>query len=178
MTFTKKLGFAAIAALFGIFSVTSLSSCSKDDENSEPSDGQVPTAVAQSFKSMFPNAQNVEWEKNGSYYIAEFNKIVSEDYDVWFKASDASWAMTQIDYGKNLFMIPASLNASFEQTEYATWTIDNISLYERPDASFYIFEVEKTGNPDMAVIYTKAGQYVNAVAESVLGDITPTTVIE
>ena len=58
--------------------------------------------------------------------------------------------MTEFDYDKNVFLAPAGLNAAFNQTDYASWTIDDISYYRFPTEprSFYEIEVEKAGNPD------------------------------
>ena len=87
--------------------------------------------------------------------------------------------MTETDYGKNLFLVPAELNAELEKTEYHTAVIDDISLYEYPVQSrnVYIIEVEPIGQTqDMMLLFDATTyKFLKAVPDNDT-EITPDTV--
>lgn len=176
MIFAKRLTLATAAVIFGAFSATTLTSCSDDDDDNN-TNATVPEAFVNSLKAKYPDAVNVKWETKANYRVAEFKRVSTEEYDVWFNADDAKWAMTEIDYGKDLFLLPTLINKAFEQSEYSTWAIDDISLYQRVNDEFYVFEVEKTGQPDKCVLFNTDGTLIKAVNEAQFGTILPGTVI-
>lgn len=163
----KNLLFISVA-LFGIFS---FASCSDDDDKDSVT---VPSGVEQAMQTQFPNAINIKWEKKGVYLVADFDES-RLDKEAWF-TRDGEWKMTETDYGKDLFYLPADVEKAFATGEYGTWTVDDIRLYERIDKSFYLFEVEKTGQRDMALHYNLDGTVIKAVPDTDV-DITPDTVI-
>lgn len=146
-------------------------SCSDDDDDST----QVAKAFTDALKEKFPEATNVKWEMKAQYRVAEFNHNM-KDYDVWFDQG-ANWAMTEIDYGKDFYLVTDNaVNTTFEQTEYATWTVDDITSYERADIKFYIIEVEKTGQQDVDVYIRHDGDLIKTVTDTSI-NITPDTKI-
>ena len=82
--------------------------------------------------------------------------------------------MTNTDYGKDLFMLPSEIGKAFADSQFADWTIDDIDLYERPDKSFYVFEVEKKGMRDMELYFNTDGSMIKAIEDADM-DILPTT---
>lgn len=155
-----------------------------DDDDDDVNLSAVPQTVKEAFDSKYPNATDVSWEHKGGYYTAEWKETNGmRDVEAWFRNNQQvsdSWAMTETDFGKNTFLIPSELNLAFNQTEYATATIDDIDLYEYPDASknVYIFEVTPTGQRSDVLVVFKASDYtfVKAVPDTDV-DITPDTTI-
>ena len=41
---------------------------------------------------------------------------------MWFNPK-AEWAMTDTDYGKNLFLLPAEIGKAFAESQFADWEI-------------------------------------------------------
>lgn len=147
--------------------------CSDDDDDNIDVSGAFTTALKQAY----PNAKNVEWEKKGVYRVAEFEQNFV-DYDIWFDHS-AKIVMSVFDYGKDLFLVPDNaVNAAFAESEYGTvWQLDDIKHYKQLTNEFYVFEVEKNGQPDMDVYYNVAGELIKAVQSDKTPDILPETQI-
>lgn len=164
----KKNLLFMFVALLGIFS---FASCSDDDDNNP---GTIPSGVEQAMQTQFPNATNIKWEKKGVYLVADFDES-RLDKEAWF-TRDGEWKMTETDYGKDLFYLPADVEKAFATGEYGTWTVDDVKLYERSDKTFYLFEVEKAGQRDMELYYNIDGTVIKAVPDTDV-DITPDTVI-
>lgn len=170
----KKFFYLLIAA---VTAMGFASSCSDDDDD-DISSNNVPEAVTNALKQKYPEAKNVEWSQKGEYYVAEFDETTRfTDVDAWFTAA-GEWAMTEKDYGKDLFLIPAAVNAGFNKTDYRTWTVDDIDYYEFPAETrdFYVIEVETAGQPDTDLYFRPDGTLVKAVANDT-SVITPATVI-
>lgn len=170
--FLKRFGMAAVIGAAVLVPATVLSSCGDDDDDKVT--GSVPEAFTKALQAKFPEAKNVEWERKGNYYVAEFTHNFQET-DVWF-GDGAQWAMTVTDYGKNLFFLPPEVEASFAESEYGYWTVDDVDFYERTDRNFYVIEVEKKGQPDTDLFYQPDGARIKAITHSTQ-DITPVTPI-
>lgn len=162
-----------------IAAVFTFSACGDDDDDKN-NISNVPATVVDAFKTQFPdiNIASVKFEKSGQYYTAEYSKNNNTiDVEHWFTA-DGQLKMTETDYGKDLFLIPTVINTAFNKTEYRDWTIDDISLYEYPDATgnFYLIEVEKAGQTDTELYFKTDGTLIKAIPDTG-ADITPDTVI-
>ncbi len=146
-----------------------LTSCSDDNDPTT-----TPTAVTTMLAQKYPNATNVDWEIKGIYYVAD---CWSNGYEleVWF-TSDGKWCMTETDYRTSLSSLPTAVQSAFNSSSYASWTIDDIDLYERTDITFYLIEVE-TGNTEYKLYYYADGTLIKAVADTANDDIYPTTSI-
>ena len=148
-----------------------LVACDDDDNHAN-----VPSEFEAALKQQYPDAKNVEWERKGKYRVAEF-VINAVEYDIWYDQS-AKCVMTELDYGKNVFLVPDyAVSAAFAQSEYGTWRIDDIKHYKQLNNEFYVFEVEKQGEPDMDVFYNTSGQQLKAIPSDSAPDIRPETVI-
>jgi len=162
--FASMLMLAAMSVTF--------SSCG--DDNDEDDIPNPSGALNAALDKLYPSAPNVKWESKNNYRVAEFTQNGVE-YEVWFDKT-AVWAMTEMDFGKDIFLIPDNkVSAAFSSGEYSTWTIDDISLYKQKANEFYIFEVEKAGKPDMSLFYTTEGSMIKAVESSTVSDILPDT---
>ena len=47
--------------------------------------GAIPTSVSNAFKSEFPNARDVDWDKKQNLYEVEF-ELNRLDHEVWYNA--------------------------------------------------------------------------------------------
>ncbi len=143
---------AMICAL-GAFVATS---CDDDDDLTTQ---DVPSAVQEAFGVDYSNVSRVEWEKeNGTYYVAEFT-LDGQEYEVWY-TSDGTWVMTEIDYGRNLSLLPEEVQDGYAATTYAeeNWTVDDIDEIQRPDyETIYKIEVEKNGQLDHDLYFDLSG---------------------
>lgn len=150
-----------------------MQSCGDDDDDDIVN---VSAKFDNALKALYPDATGVKWETKRAYHVAEFTKGFTS-YDVWFD-SNAVNVMTEMDYGKDLFLVPDNaVSGAFPTSEYGTWTIDEITHYVRPADEFYIFEVSKPGREDMDLYYSTDGTLLKAIAESQSPDIYPDTKI-
>ena len=172
-----KKQFKSILALLVIAlgMTMTLAACNDDDDDKV----NVSDVFTSALKEMYPNVKNVEWEKKGVYRVAEFEQNFVE-YDIWFDRS-AKNVMNEFDYGKDVFLIPDNaVNAAFAESEYgSSWQLDDIKHYQQLalNNEFYVFEVEKAGQPDMDIYYDVTGQMIKAVESDKTPDIRPDTAI-
>lgn len=170
--------FYLLIAIFGLTSA--FTACSDDDDNNAPNDPSgTPTAVVNAFKAKYPTVDysTVTWEKESTYYVANYS--VNNDMkkiEAWFTPA-GTWAMTSTDYGKDLFLIPTTINQALSRDGYLTWTMDDIKYYEYPTESnnFYVVEVDQNGQNTTYAYYQEDGTLIKAVTQEV--DITPDTTI-
>ena len=134
---------------------------------------RVDNVLVNALNKKYPTASRVEWEKNGSYYVAEFYNN-GEDLKVWFKKG-GEWCMTERDMGRNLTEVPASIMDAMKTGKYAAWEIDDIDKYEKPDEVFYVFTIETPGSRDRVLFFSETGTLLKDAVER--GDITPKTKI-
>lgn len=115
---------------------------------------------------LYPGApRHAEWERERGWIVASFDDRAGYDTDVWFSPTDAAWAMTHVEYEVLDNVTPQVLYA-FEGGRYAGWNIEDIDYYQRPDASFYVIEVEAEGERDVSVFYYDNGSEIKTVAGS------------
>lgn len=160
-----------ISALAVVMAGVGLTACDDDNDVVNPADKYVDA-----LEALYPGvAQTASWESRRDYMVAEFSALNAEDREVWLKKGDASWAMTVTD-GIGFAALPEVVQGAFAAGEYATWTIDDVDYYERPDLNFYVVEVEKAGNHDTDLYYSPDGSLIKAERETG-ADIYPDTKI-
>ncbi len=163
----KKTIFSLLAVM-----AMALGFVSCNDDKDEP----APSAAFQyALDQVYPGATGVKWEKKAAWQVAEFDQNGAE-YDVWFNALTVEWAMTEIDYGKNIMSVPdLPVLKAIEQSEYGMWTLDDISYYQQTAMSFYIAEMETAGKPDTDLYIAPDGKIIKIIPSSQTPDITPNT---
>ncbi len=132
---------------------------------------RVDDILVNALNEKFPEAIRVEWERNGSYYVAEFHEYGS-DVKVWFKKG-GEWCMTERDMGRNYSDVPAAVKEAMENSKYSMWEIDDIDKYEKPGEVFYVFTIETSGARDRVLFFSENGTLLKDAVER--GDITPKT---
>lgn len=127
-------------------------SCS-DDDDEDIQANQVPEVVMAAFTAKYPTATNVQWEKEGSSYKADFHNG-SNEVDAWF-ASDGTWQKSETDL--LAAQLPEPVMA-YVQTNYADRVIDDCDLIETPTETYYLLELDKAGAADVYIKLTAAGE--------------------
>lgn len=171
----KQLLFLAMA----LVAVVSFQACSDDNDDNKdypPNPTTVEQKFIDAFKQKYPDADvsKVKWEQKQNYTVAEFARIPNVETEVWFNSS-AVWAMTEEDLGKDLFLIPTAVNVAFNQTAYATATIDDIKHYTTPTLDYYVIEVDQTP-ADMQLFFLPDGTLKKTAADTgteIYPDTTP-----
>jgi len=172
---------------FMLFALTvvaaiSFTACGDDDDDIPAS--SVPEVCTQALNAKYPTVTNPQWEKEGSYYTAEWTEASGlREVEAWFSPTaqaSASWVMTVTDYGKDLSMMPIELHTAFNATEYSTAIIDDIEKieYSTPSRDIYTIEVTPQGHISDKLLIFKASDYtfVKAIPEPT-GKITPDTIL-
>lgn len=143
----------AMACAVGMVAFTS---CDDDDNDDY---ARVPDAVTAAFSHQYGNPGYVEWDsERGGYYVAEFRKD-GRDHEAWYTQAGL-WAMTEVDYGRNLADLPQAVQSGYAATAYAldAWTVDDIDEIQRPDyETVYKIEVEKRGQADHDLYFDLGG---------------------
>ena len=134
---------------------------------------KVDDVLLNALNKKYPTAARVEWERNGSYYVAEFYDN-GADLKVWFKKG-GEWCMTEMDMERNFSEVPAAIMEAMKTGKYASWEIDDIDKYEKPDEVFYVFTIETPGSRDRVLFFSETGKLLKDSVER--GDITPKTKI-
>lgn len=155
-----KLKMYFLGLALGAFSLA-LQSCD-DDNDSIP----VSDELRQALADRHGDAQRVEWETRGGYYVADFNEDNYEK-EAWFDAN-GTWQMTETDI-PGLAALPAAVRTAFESSRYATWRVDDIDKLERNGLEpVYVIEVEQ-GNQEVDLYYSEGGLLIKEVAEGGTG---------
>ena len=164
------------AKFYGLFlalwGAVTLTSCSNDDDDLRVSD--VPSAVMNSFEAKYPNVSRAEWEKKGGYIVADFWQE-GVDTHVWYN-SNGEWLMTEYDLGLDISSLPQAVQDSFKGSQYATWHVDGLDKYERPNDVFYLIEVETKGEHDRDLFFASDGSLLKDEVDKENNEVTPSIV--
>lgn len=134
-----------ILVLTGI--LLSFTACDKDNS--------TPQIVKDTFAEKFPNATNVEWEKESdTEWEAEF-KLNGKEHSSNFM-QDGTWVETEYEVAESEIpqIVMDTLNTSFEGYE-----IEEMEYSETAEGSVYEFEIEK-GESEMEVAIDANGKIV------------------
>ena len=118
---------------------------------------KVSTEVLKAFQQRYPQAEQVDWERDGRYYVAEFRAPYSQpgapvmavplqmfEMEAWFD-SLANWRMTVID--ANYTLLPPEVSNGFTVSKYGKWHVDDVSIVELNGKDpVYILEIENNGS--------------------------------
>ena len=132
--------------MFALMAVVALFAVGCDD------DYNAPQATRSEFKTQYPNAVDVEWERRRGHIVCEFELPgVSRDCEAWY-TKDGAWVMTEfkIRYDE----LPQPVRTAFESS-YGTQTpVDDVSRVERNGAStIYFIEATIVVNGYLTDIY-------------------------
>lgn len=173
----KKLFFTCLlsASLMG-----ALTACTED--NQPPGTSDVPESILTRFNADYPDAQNVKWQQDGDYYVANFSNGQSTDNAAWYER-DGRWGMTK--YEIPFDHLPPTVSEAFAATEYgqsgSAWRVEReVDVLERRDGTetLYIIEVEQ-GETEVDLYFTAEGvlikELIDAAPEKDYGQYLPQT---
>lgn len=135
----KKILFFA-ASIMALFAV----GCDKD---------YTPDAsLSATFKQTYPDAVDVEWERERNHLVAEFKLPgISNECEAWFTKS-GSWVLTtyKIAYSS----LPDTVRNSFESEYGAMTPVDSVTHVQRSNGDdVYFLEVESIVNDELVDLY-------------------------
>ena len=120
-----------------IFAVTLMSmfalGCEKDYNPS--------STTRADFQQSYPNAVDVEWEREHGHIVAEFKLPgVSNECEAWF-TKDGTWVLTTFDIKKS--ELPQAVLNAFESEYGAMTPIDDVKYVTRSNGDdIYFIEIE------------------------------------
>lgn len=140
-----------------IAGIICLTSCDKDNNSPTPN-----SAIIKAFNEKYPGASRVEWEKKNSYMTADFVYEQSVN-TAWFNNA-GQWYMTETEL-RDISQLPEAVRIAFNNSEYASWTTDDIDRLERLDTEpIYIIEV-KNGKAEFELYYSADGVLIKAIPD-------------
>ena len=123
-------------------------------------DGIPSKAVRSEFKSMYPDAKDVEWDREGMYWSVSFetgsysNRV---DHEALFD-TEGNWIYTETDMYMSL--VPQSIRDFLAANpEYGILQLDDreVEYYQTPSGNFYRFDLKLAGR-DIDVDVTEDGK--------------------
>ena len=135
----------------GAFALTfTLQGCGDDDN-----DGiSVPAELVDALAREYPDARRVEWEMQGTYYVADFYEGNIEK-EAWF-TKDGVWLHTTWDV--LVRDLPQVAQAAVTAA-YPGYVIDDVEFVETPGGDYYEVEMEQ-GKKEVRVKVTAEGEIV------------------
>lgn len=123
-----------------------------DDDHNNFQPVIIPQAITDSINKMYAGATILEFdqEKNGFEVDILHNNIYK---DVYFNTEN-QWVSTEWDITKD--QVPAIVMNALQASEYKNYTIDDIDLIEKPEGTFYVFDLEQ-GDNDVEVTFDSEG---------------------
>ena len=151
-----KFGAWAVVLMLTAFS---FSACDdNDDETYNP-----PANITEALKQLYPNAQNVEWEMKGDYYVADC-WVTGDELDVWFDAN-ANWVMTENELDSIDQLVPA-VYTGFRNSNYSSWVVTDVFVLTYPQHPTESVIQVKQGNLRFALYFSQEGgcsHYITSV---------------
>ena len=140
----------AMSALLIGFTIVS---CAQETASKIPT--KIPTKVEDAFKSKFPNAKLVKWDReNDTEWEAEF-KLDGVDYSANF-SNEGVWKETE--HGIKIEELPEAVQSTLS-SEFSGYKIEEAETVESPDFSGYEVEIEK-GEESLEVVFDQAGKVI------------------
>lgn len=116
-------------------------------------ESQVPSVVLNTFKTEFPKASDVEWEKKGDQFQVEFEIGYFSDYEAWFTSTgEMLYYEEEISKRK----LPEAVMNTIKQ-KYDAYRIDDVKKINKKGEISYAIELEK-GREEINIIINENGQ--------------------
>ena len=121
-------------------------------------DGIPSKTIRNEFKASFPQARDVEWDREGlnwsvSYEIGTYPDVV--EYETLYDGK-GKWLMTENDV--RLADVPENIKLALAASEFGTLYLDDneVEFYQTAKGNFYRFDLEINGR-DIDVDVTENG---------------------
>lgn len=143
----KKITTVLFITAIGSLSV--FTACADDRDIAAPNEKVLAT-----FKNQYPDTNFVEWEKEGSYFVAEF-QIDGIEAEAWYDKG-GRWISTEKEI--SVANLPEEVKTAFKHTGYATWKIEDCDQIIRPMDTLYLIEVENIKDKEVDLLFDKYGK--------------------
>lgn len=126
---------ALLTATFSLFS------CEKYD------DGRPSKEVRDHFSDLFPDARDIDWDREGSYWVVSFetgSRHDETDHEVWYNSVGA-WV--GIITSVSIASVPAEIMGYLKASEYSAATPEDndAEFIETPAGNYYRFDMQLNG---------------------------------
>ena len=121
----------------------------------------VPTAIQDSLKVLYPSVQTVGWSTDQDYYVAGFQHN-GFDMKVWFN-NKGNWVMKQTDW-QVMDEVPEAVYHTFTFGPYSTDEVLDVTLVEFPHKKSQIVVLlgEDNAETEYQLFYLTDGELINA----------------
>lgn len=123
----------------------------------ETSVEEVPDNILNAFNNEYPNAMEVEWEKEGDEYEVEF-EIDEVEREITYDMQ-ANIVETGIDVSED--ELPAN-TLTYISENYAGYEIDDADEVENGDMSYFEVEIEND-QQEIELLFNLQGDFVREV---------------
>ncbi|MBX0334923.1 PepSY-like domain-containing protein [Pontibacter sp. HSC-14F20] len=130
-----------------------LMSCDNNDDDIKIDD--VPATVREALSTSFPNATDIDWEKKGEDFEADFD-IDRVDYSALFNSSGS---MMKHKYNIAETELPEAIRTTITQN-YADRKIDDPEVLVQNGDTLYQVELDHTTSADEKLVFSADGQQV------------------
>lgn len=117
---------------------------------------EVPKSFTEGLLKVYPNATDIEWEKNGTDYKVEF-EVDHMDHEIWFN-KDGERVRVEQHVVKSA--LPKNI-ADILKTDYADFTIDSVKKTDNAGLITYEVELEKSGSEDQKILFGLDGEILS-----------------
>lgn len=116
----------------------------------------VDEAFYDSLLYQYPDAVDIEWDRRGRYYVADF-WIDNHEAVAWFDTA-AKWLMTDVDISWS--ELPLAVQGGFNSGDYSSWMPNEYHHIVYADETVqYVIEVED-GRKEKMLFYAPDGQFL------------------
>lgn len=122
----------------------------------EGNGSMVAQEITDFINSKYPNARILEYDYDDGYLEVEIYHE-SREKDVYFNGSN-SWVITKWDIRRN--ELPQAVLETLQNSEYASYELDDIEYIQTPTAEYYQLELER-GNREVKLNINAQGQILN-----------------
>lgn len=123
---------------------------------------QVPSVILNNFKSDFPKASDIEWEKEGDLYKVDFEIGWNTDHEIWYEAS-GDVVKHKEDISKS--ELPKAVSDRIH-TDFDGYSIDDLKRITTASESETIYFLELNSfTQDWEVTIDSNGKVLNQIAD-------------
>ena len=112
---------------------------------------EVPSLVLNTFQSKFPNATDIDWEREADLYKVEF-EIGKRDHDLWI---DKNGNITKHKEEVTKTDLPAAINQKL-QSDFKEYRIDDVDKIETNGKVFFLVDLDSNSG-DKEVLFSPDG---------------------
>ncbi|WP_413995944.1 PepSY-like domain-containing protein [Maribacter sp. 2307ULW6-5] len=121
---------------------------------------EVPQSFTDGLKKMYPEARDIEWERNGTDYKVEFH-VGRMEHEIWFNKDGKH---VRVEKEITTARMPAGLLDIIER-DYPDHKIDSVESIEKDGQTTYEVELEKSWNEEIKIVYTTTGKVLSVVRD-------------